>query len=338
VEAEEGIRPLKVVTFGKRQGGSGATTISFNAALWMIKLEPPPSGKRYVFVEADFGRQSALWLFDPEFLRAREEDPDSHPTLREFLMGSAEPRELLVTSERYPEYRDLSVVAAGSLTMSDKELMERYDRYLEKLDELMDFLNPISHRIVVDGPGAGGLSGLRDYYLLTTIADLFVPVVEPNKPSIDDAQALIDLAVTVGTGYACYVLNKYEDRHSSILRVAEEELAAPPLETRGFLVRYDEMAKRTYDEGKPLVLFAPHSPASQDIKRIAEFLLRVRVKEEYERPSRKGRRLLEILRRLSLRKLSPSAIFKPLRKGRLETRDRELEEALREIEKMLEEM
>ncbi len=72
-------------------------------------------------------------------------------------MGSAEPRELLLTSGRsgvrgpcgnrgrIPNYVRQGV---------DGAIQED----LEKLDEFTDYLSPISHRIVVDGPRAGGLS------------------------------------------------------------------------------------------------------------------------------------------------------------------------------------
>lgn len=331
-EAEEG-RPVRVITFGKRQGGSGATTVSFNATLWMIRLAPPRGGRIYAYVEADFGRQSALWLFDPELFRRIREDPDSQPTLRHLLAGSASPRDLLLTSDRYPEYRHMAVVAAGPLTASDREILEDYETYLEKLDDLRDFLLSVSERVIVDGPGGGGLAGLRDYYLLIPLADLFVPVLEANEPSIAEIQALIDLTVTVETGYACYVVNKFEDRHTPILELVERELADSP-GIRGFTVRYDELAKRTYDAGKPLALAAPGSPASQDIRKLAEFLLRLRVVEEPESPSEKGWRLLDYIDRILRRKISPTALFRPLRGGGLETEEN-LERIIREIEEAL---
>ncbi len=251
---------------------TGCTSISFNVAVWLSKLY----NKRIAFIEADFGRNSSEFLWDPDFIKAREENPDNYPTLKEYLNDSAKPWEIAHVSGRYPEYKNIAFIPASQIFTTKKDLYRNYQRYEEKMKNLTSFLKSKCQMIIIDGPGGGGFSGMADYYLLLPISDAFLPVVEPNKPTINATQPLIDLSTLLRIEYPAYIVNKVRKKDLKNLK----ELTRPLKKSDSqpcFVVPYDENMEKSYRMGIPAALQYPDSKASKEIRRIAEFLMDTKI-------------------------------------------------------------
>ena len=258
---------MKVYVFGARSGGVGKTTISFNTIVAAQLIAPPPPGLVDVFIECDFGRQSAVHLWNPSFLREREASPDSYPTLREYLAGVASPWEIAYSTS-HPAYRSMVMIPSAPLASSDRELLSSYSEYSEKMIKLLEFLKPRCRLLIIDAPGAGGISSLADYLLLIPLGS-FIPVVQPDKPSIDEASQLVDIAALAGSAVPAVVINKYRGGHWAV-SYARASLAAR--DARILTIREDRKAREAYEAGAPVVLYAPSSKASKDIKLLAQAL------------------------------------------------------------------
>ena len=321
--------PLNIITHN-----TGSTTISLNTTIWLSKLRPSPS-RKYVYIGSDFGRQSAAYLWDPEFFRLRREDPDSYPTLKEYLEGTAEAWEIAHVSNRFEFYKSIAFIPASPITTDEKDLTDKYDNYLSKMDDLVSFLRTRASIVIIDGPGSGGLGGLRDYLVLIPAADAFIPVVEPNKPSVDAVQPLINMALLMNVDYPLFVVNKVRDEDFKNIANLVKPLYAPPLNQKPIYVRFDDDVERAYKEGIPIVALNPNSKTSRDIRLIAESMLNIKNGNQIL-PSQKINSLRGLLGKL--RRFKPEMKIKiPFMKPK-ELPPEDVEEEFKSIEKILKEL
>ena len=288
---------MKVYVFGARSGGVGKTTVSFNTLVATQLIAPPPPGLLDVFLECDFGRQSAVHLWNPHFLEEREASPDSYPTLREYLAGVAEPWEIAYSTS-HPAYRNLVMIPSAPLCSSDRELLKSYSEYSGKMLKLLEFLKPRCRLLVIDAPGAGGLSGLADYLLLIPLGS-FIPVVQPDKPSIDEASQLVDIATLAGSAVPAAVINKYRGGKWAV-SYAKAALAAG--ETQILTIRDDKKAREAYEAGVPVVLYSPSSRASKDIKLLAQTLASSAPAHTIQQAEKRARILSKVIEALARRR------------------------------------
>ncbi len=291
---------MDAYVFGARSGGVGKTTISFNTLVAAQLIAPPPPGLVDVFIECDFGRQSAVYIWNPHFIEEREADPESYPTLREYLTGVAEPWEIAYSTS-HPAYKSLVMIPAAPLSSSDREILKSYSEYSEKMLNLLRFLEPRCRLLVIDAPGAGGLSGLADYLLLMPLGS-FIPVAQPDKPSIDEASQLVDIAALAGGTVPVAVINKYRGGKWAV-RYAKASLVAG--RTQILTVRDDRKAREAYEAGVPVVLYAPGSKASRDIKLLAHVLTASAPAQDICQAERRAKLLSRLISILSRRRRHP---------------------------------
>ncbi len=307
---------------------TGCTSVSFNTAVWLSKLY----NKRIAFIEADFGRNSSEFLWDPLFLKAREESPGDYPTLREYLNGSAEPWEIAHVSSRYPEYKNIAFIPASQIFSSKKDLYKNYPSYEEKMRNLIKFLKSRCAVIIIDGPGGGGFTGMADYYLLLPVSDAFIPVLEPNKPTINATQPLIDLSTLLKIEYPAYIVNKVRRKDLKDIR----EITRPIRKSEAqpcFIVPYDENMEKSYRMGIPIAIQYPDSKACREIRRVAEFLMEAKTGSEAKRRVSLTPLINAILYgNAQIKTLIYQLKEKLVSKGRV---DDEISEELKEIEKLL---
>ena len=307
---------------------TGCTSVSFNTAVWLSKLY----NKRIAFIEADFGRNSSEFLWDPLFLKAREENPDDYPTLREYLNESAKPWEIAHVSNRYPEYRNIAFIPASQIFVSKKDLYKNYGSYEEKMRNLIEFLKSRCTMIIIDGPGGGGFSGMADYYLLLPVSDAFIPVVEPNKPTINATQPLIDLSTLLKLEYPTYIVYKVRRKDLKSIREITKPIRKSATQPY-FIVPYDENMEKSYRIGIPIAIQYPDSKAGKEIRRIAEFLMDAKIEREVKRKVSLAPLINAILYgNAQIKALVYQIKEKLISKGKV---DDEISEELEEIEKLL---
>ncbi len=253
------------IGFANFRGGVGKTTIAFSTILSMAQLKPAEKEKKYIFVEADFGSNAATRIWDPNF------EMEKFRTLSDYLKGKCEVDEIAYVSDRYPIYREIAFIPSGKLNIEETSSIKETNNLLNKMRELKEFLASRAEKVVIDYPGGGGLNHLENYFLLFTVTDEIVPVIQPDPPSIEAADKLINFALLSGVKYRMVVVNKYSKKFKKLLKVSEEKLAVNGQEIKIFTVNKDEQVPLHWSKLIPVVV--KKNRVRKDIEKIAAFLL-----------------------------------------------------------------
>ncbi len=302
----ENMRVGRSLVFANPRGGVGKTTVAFLSTILMATIKPPRDKKKYVYVEMDFGAESATKIWDASF------KVEGENTLKDYLLDKCEIEDIAYTSSRNPVYRNIAFIPAGKITDVKLNLFAKYEMYVEKLDELMDFLWEKSEKIVIDCPGSGGLNYLRDYLLILPLGDSFIPVVEPDIPSIDSANSLIDLAMLMNLNYPLFIFNKYEKKYHWILEEAKRKLRIGETQQPFFTVRFD---KKIMEYWSKLELKVNGCKAVEDVKKFVSYILEL--PEEFSKPTWKAKEIFKVIKHFrAVRRLQPEHLLRKKRSKR----------------------
>ncbi len=252
------------IAFGLQGGGTGKTTVSFNVALAMAER-----GIRVFFISMDMGRQSAVHLWNrrclPLILRGEMK------SVKDYMDGDVSDPLSIAYESNFLGVEDFFFVPGGVRKEKEGDPAKKLKKCTERFSELVRGLRKYG-LVVIDSPGSGGLSSLLDYLMIMSSSDYFVPVVEPNESSMENCERLVNLAALTDTDVRALVINKFVDHYDEVER-AEEMLSSGG---RVFTVRRSDLFMECYRRGIPLLLEHPDSDEASDIRRIADYLCRLR--------------------------------------------------------------
>lgn len=236
---------MRIIALASGKGGVGRTTIAANLGVALSEL-----GKSTVIVDASLTTPDLALLFKLE---------KSVYSINDALAGEATLSEVFYTGPKGVE------VAPAAVTLEHirKARPERMPELMRGMPESIDF-------VIIDAPSGlrretiGALRAAREVLLVTT----------PDMVSVSDCMKTRLIAEFLGLTPIGLVLN----------RVRGEEFEIKSNEIRTILnvpvlaeIPEDESVKRALNQGEPLMVINPRSPAAKVIMELARRLIRMKV-------------------------------------------------------------
>jgi flagellar biosynthesis protein FlhG len=245
------------------KGGCGKTTVAMGLAAWMSQL----SDKKYLLIDGDMHVRSVELKMCPAY----------DVTLADVLTGAKPWDEAVYACQLESEgellYPNLAILPAGGRFLPPLEgnPLEYFELTRRTFNQMIQGLRKKFETIVVDTPASMSF----EHLILTAVADALIYVCEPSDDSVNSTTAtavglkqFMDVS-TLGT-----VLNR-------IRRKGDEQRWVKKLERIGRVlgvIPEDELVTEAFTENFPVVAAYPESKASLAMKKIAERLLKIKVK------------------------------------------------------------
>jgi flagellar biosynthesis protein FlhG len=240
----------RVIAVSSGKGGVGKTSLVVNLAITLAAM-----GQRVVIFDADLGLANAEVLMGIT--------PPN--TLFDCLYGDKDIEDIII-----PGPCGVKLVSGGSgfleLANLDSARRQMIIESLSYFDREADFL-------IVD-TGAGISKNVLGF---VAAANEVIVVVTPEPTSLTDAYSLIKvLAMFKVHSEVMLVVNRAADEREAV-RTAQkvEKVVGQFLQIRvnsiGWMVE-DRMVSRAVKDQEPFSMFFPHSPVSQSISRMANYL------------------------------------------------------------------
>lgn len=222
----------KVIGFFSGKGGTGKTTCSLNTALAIHQL-----GEKVVLMDCDlYNANLGLHLGYHDF----------PVTLHDVL-----DKDISILESVHIHSSGLRFIPAS---LSLRQLGTDLSKLKGQLEEL-DYVT------LLDCP-----SGVDENVLkFMELCDEIVVVTNPNIPAVTDALKIIQKALDMSKNDIAVIVNQSNGKHELSIEEIEEACKVPVLGT----VPSHNQFKKALHHTVPMVIGAPHSPASLSFKRIA---------------------------------------------------------------------
>jgi flagellar biosynthesis protein FlhG len=244
-------RRTRVLAVTSGKGGVGKTNVSVNLSYALLAM-----GREVTVLDADLGLANVDVLLGTA--------PRMH--LGHAINGQADIMDLI-----YQAPGGLKLIAGGSgledLADLPESDLQRFIHTLRKLEGHTDFL------VVDTGAGLG-----RTVTNFVLAADAVLMVTTPEPTSLTDAYALCKAVVRKNPAADIkLIINQVENRADA--QEAADRLSATVLRFLGASLEYlgaipvDREVSRSVRHQQPFFLSAPHSPASQAVRELAQRLV-----------------------------------------------------------------
>lgn len=243
---------MRVVTVVNNAGGVGKTSLSLN-----IGYELAQQGLKVLLIDMDSQANLTSWLG----IRDAEEEETIHSVIVSGKAPLPRPRRVygldVIPSTRVLAITEALTISAGLV----KRVRERLDEVRGHWD-LVIFDSP---------PSLGALMGLG-----AVASDGLIVPLSTNAKGIEALEGIQEALETYrihnpGLEIKMFVPTMYDSRRSGDREKLEQIKAAIPAHLLATEIPQRQSAwDRAAEEGRPLTLSAPHSPAAQDVRRVAQ--------------------------------------------------------------------
>jgi len=278
---------VSVISVLGTKGGAGKTSVSMGVAIWMSKLKPKP----VLLIDGDLHVRSVELKMCPVH----------DVTLADVLAGKKPWEDAVYACELEVDgktlYPKLAVLPAGGSflpPMKGDSYLAHLDITKRVFDKMISSLRKQFDTIIIDTPA----SVSYEHLILTAVADKVLHVCEANDDSIDATFATArGLAQFLDVETAGVVLNKVADEVDVNSWVEKARKIGPVLG----VVPSDDAVDRAFRDNLPVVAAYPGCRASLALKKIAEILLKVKMKPA-ELPERLDRAIEKVAQRVEAEK------------------------------------
>lgn len=237
---------MRLIALASGKGGVGRTTIAANLGIALSEL-----GKSTIIIDASLTTPDLALLFKLE---------KSVYTVNDALAGEATLSEILYTGPKGVQIAP----AAVTLEQIRKARPERMAELLRAVPEKTDF-------VIIDAP-----SGLRRETIAALRAAREVLLVTaPDMISVSDCMKTRLIAEFLGLTPIGMILNRVRGEEFEIKSKEIKTILNVPVLAE---IPEDESVKRALNQGKPLLVLDPKSPAAKAIMGLARRLIKARNK------------------------------------------------------------
>lgn len=242
---------MRVITVVNNAGGVGKTSLTLN-----VGYELAQQGLRVLLVDMDAQANLTSWLG----IHDAEEEETIHAVIVSSKAPLPTPRHVhgldVIPATKALAITEAVTISAGLVTRVRERLEEVRGRW-----DVVIFDSP---------PSLGALMGLG-----AVASDGLIVPLSTNVKGIE-ALAGIQVALDTyrnhnpGLEIKLFIPTMHDSRRSNDREKLEQiQAALPPELVASPIPQRQAVWDKAADEGKPITLFAPHSPAAQDVRRVA---------------------------------------------------------------------
>lgn len=243
---------MQVVTVVNNAGGVGKTSLSLN-----VGYELARQGLKILLIDMDTQANLTSWLG----IRDVEEEETIHSVIVSTKAPLPQPRHVygldVIPATRVLAITEALTISAGLVKRVRERLAEMNDRW-----DLVIFDSP---------PSLGALMGLG-----AVASDGLLVPISTNSKGIEALEGIQEALQTYrvhnpGLEIKLFIPTMYDSRRTGDREKLAQMKAAIPTHLLATEIPQRQSAwDRAAEEGRPLTLSNPHSPAAQDVRRIAQ--------------------------------------------------------------------